>query len=101
MPQLPHAFKEITRTSYAADHLTGLRVEGGRHEVVLSGICPRCRHPFQFVHPLSGFRGLRPARPGDTYTVQVACLCAVEHPDCPEDDEGCGAYWVLLLRRSA
>ncbi|MFD3311949.1 hypothetical protein [Streptomyces sp. NPDC058656] len=100
MPRRPHPFEEITRPTYAEAHLAGLRIEGSRHEAVLSGVCPRCEHPFQYVHPLAGFRGLRRPRSRDTYSVQVACVCTEEHPGRPADDEGCGAYWILLLQRN-
>ncbi|MCL6671543.1 hypothetical protein [Streptomyces panaciradicis] len=95
----PDPFEETTRPGYAADHMAGLRIEGGRHEFVLSGVCPRCMHAFQYIHPLTGFRGLWPRQSRGTYSVQVACLCSEEHPGRPEDDEGCGAYWILLLQR--
>ena len=99
MPQLPHPFEEITDPGYAAAHHAGLRVEGTRHEAVLSGVCPRCEHPFQYVHPLTGFRVPWPSPSRDTFSVQVACVCTGEHPGRPDDDEGCGAYWILELRR--
>ena len=99
MPQPPKPFEEITHPAYAATHLAGLRIEGTRHEAVLSGTCPRCEHAFQYVHPLTGFRGPWPHRSRGTYSVQVACVCEEEHPGRPDDDEGCGAYWLLLLQR--
>jgi hypothetical protein len=97
VPPLP--FAEVTEPGYAERHTRGLRVAGTRSEAVLTGSCPRCGHVFQFVHPWRSYRSPR-RRPDGLHPVQVVCTCEGEHPGRPADEEGCGAYWLLYLRRS-
>ena len=101
MSQQSMPFAEVTESGYSADHLSGLSVEGSWKEVVLNGTCPRCAHTFQFVHPWRGFRSPLRQRPSGLLPVQVVCVCEEEHPGRPADDEGCGAFWIVLLRRDS
>jgi hypothetical protein len=94
-------FEEVTNSTYSTTHLSGLKIEGTWKEAVLSGTCPRCGHGFQFIHPWRTYRSLFQRRPDGLLPVQIACVCDEDHPGRPADDEGCGAYWNVLLRREA
>ena len=58
--------------------------------------CPRCRHE----HVLNLFRdqlwaGLDGA--GRSGEVDLRCECGFVHPDCPENEVGCGYRTVVLV----
>ncbi|MFD7028390.1 hypothetical protein ACFWAR_10195 [Streptomyces sp. NPDC059917] len=100
MTVLPYL--EVTAASYAASYTTGLRVTGTADGAVLSGACPRCACPFDFSYVRRVYRH-RPAggRAADVLQVPVLCVCETAHAGRPADEEGCGAYWNILLERTA
>ncbi|MFD9356013.1 hypothetical protein [Streptomyces sp. NPDC060031] len=100
MTVLPYL--EITAASYAASYTAGLRVTGTGDGAVLSGTCPRCACPFEFTYTRRVYRhGPVGGRSAHTVTVPVLCVCETGHAGRPVDEEGCGAYWNVLLERAA
>jgi hypothetical protein len=73
---------------------------------LLSGPCPQCRGEMRVLLPadvVKGARGIdwfRP-RPAPAATeaepVPIICECGLDHPGRPEGEDGCGAYWSLIL----
>ncbi|MEU6979395.1 MULTISPECIES: hypothetical protein [unclassified Streptomyces] len=99
MPLLP--YREVTDPSYADAYTAGLRVSDTRDGAVLSGSCPRCACPFDFSYTRRVFRYPRPGgRSAPAVTVPVLCVCEAPHEGRPADEEGCGAYWNVVLERS-
>ncbi|MET3987793.1 hypothetical protein [Streptomyces sp. PvR034] len=105
MTVLPYL--EVTAASYAASYTTGLRVTGTVDGAVLSGACPRCACPFDFSYIRRVYRhrpaGGRYAGGQDAHAlrVPVLCVCETAHAGRPAGEEGCGAYWNILLERTA
>ncbi|MER8048051.1 hypothetical protein [Streptomyces sp. NPDC094032] len=99
MPLLPYL--EVTAASYAVAYTAGLRVTGTRDGAVLSGWCPRCACPFDFTYTRRLFRHPRPGgRSARTVDVPVLCVCEAPHAGRPAEEEGCGAYWNVVLERT-
>ncbi|MEV7418586.1 hypothetical protein [Streptomyces sp. NPDC089919] len=94
MTQLP--YREVTAAAYAAAYTAGLRLTGTPDGAVLSGACPRCACPFDFTYVRRAYRH----RPGAPVTVPVLCVCDTPHTGRPPGEEGCGAYWNVLLERT-
>ena len=100
----PKPYEEITHPSFA-EQAASFQAVPTRGGVVLSGPCPRCGDPMDFPHVDSVVRsGLRlrphpvpPAATAET-VVPMICTCAVPHPGRPNDLDGCGAYWNVILR---
>jgi hypothetical protein len=86
----------------AASAFRPVPVIGG---VELVGSCPQCTDPmaFQFVEETyRGFRFGRRAAPAPAAdheeVIPMICTCEADHPGRPNEGEGCGAYWNLVLR---
>lgn len=94
MTVLPYL--EVTAASYAAAYTAGLLVTGTQDGAVLSGTCP-----FDLTYTRRVYRH-RPVadRSPHTVTVPVLCVCETAHEGRPADEEGCGAYWNVLLQRT-
>ncbi|MEU7017612.1 hypothetical protein [Streptomyces sp. NPDC046385] len=100
MPLLPYL--EVTAASYADAYTAGLQVTDTRDGAVLSGSCPRCACPFDFTYTRRVFRYPRPGgRYAPAVTVPVLCVCETPHEGRPADEEGCGAYWNVVLERTS
>ncbi|MFF0430666.1 hypothetical protein ACFYU9_00355 [Streptomyces sp. NPDC004327] len=99
MTVLPYL--EVTAAGYAAAYTARLRMTDTADGVVLSGTCPRCACPFDFTYTRRVYRD-RPAggRSAHTVTVPVLCVCETHHEGRPDEEEGCGAYWNVLLERT-
>ncbi|MFY1632867.1 hypothetical protein ACN27F_06180 [Solwaraspora sp. WMMB335] len=106
----PIPYREMTDPGYAqaaAQSFTVTEVSLGT--LVLRGPCPRCHAVIDIplVHEI--FRSSRllinpnpPAyRPGprDEYVEPMMCTCVDAHPDRPDDQYGCGAYWTLTITK--
>ncbi|MER7764038.1 hypothetical protein [Streptomyces sp. NPDC097619] len=99
MTALPYL--EVTDAAYAPAYVTGLRRDDTADGAVLTGTCPRCGCAFAFTYTRRVFRHPRP-RSGrvDGATVPVLCVCGSPHEGRPEGEEGCGAYWNVVLERA-
>ena len=92
-------FLEATDSSFAEQALSFevLSVEGA---VFLRGSCPRCGDRMEFAHFARTYRGVgrwhRSARDRSSI-VTVVCTCARDHPGRPTSQDGCGAYWNVIL----
>ncbi|MFD5517266.1 hypothetical protein [Streptomyces sp. NPDC127066] len=102
----PEPYEEITRPSFA-ERAASFQAVPTRGGVVLKGPCPRCGDPMDFPYVDSVVRSWlrrrpRPEPPTATATeetvVPMICTCAVPHPGRPDDLDGCGAYWNVILR---
>ncbi|MFH0240950.1 hypothetical protein ACGRHY_00575 [Streptomyces sp. HK10] len=92
----PVPYREETEDRYADDYASGLRVLSADNEsVVLSGRCPRCGCACTYLHVRRVFRRIR-REPRERW-VPVMCTCAADHPGRPAGEEGCGAYWNVVL----
>ncbi|MEV8451277.1 hypothetical protein AB0467_01420 [Streptomyces sp. NPDC052095] len=100
-PALP--YQEVTEPGYPASYTTDLAVEPTGDGAVLTGTCPRCRCTTVYTWTRSVVRAAPRTGSGHAGTglvpVPVLCVCATEHPGRPDDEEGCGAYWNILLER--
>ncbi|CAL9276906.1 hypothetical protein ACFC5H_17275 [Streptomyces rochei] len=95
----PVPYREVTEDHYAPTYTAEVTVTPVDAEsVVLSGRCPRCRCPAVFLHAPRTFRAA-PRRAGRS-DIPVICTCTTPHPDRPEDETGCGAYWNVRLERA-
>ncbi|MFF1644904.1 hypothetical protein [Streptomyces sp. NPDC058240] len=97
-------YDEVTEPGYPASYTAGLRIEATGDGAVLTGTCPRCHCATVYTWTRSVVRAApRTGRPRRTGTglvpVPVLCVCTTEHPGRPGDEEGCGAYWNILLER--
>ncbi|WBB67345.1 hypothetical protein [Micromonospora sp. WMMD812] len=93
----PLPYAEVTDDGYAARAAQTFTVREFGPAVLLSGDCPRCRHPITcpIVDEVYKHDG-PPAPAGGDYRT-VLCTCDAAHPGQPAALSGCGAYWTLLL----
>ncbi|MFF9568693.1 hypothetical protein [Streptomyces sp. NPDC014685] len=97
-------YEEVTEPGYPAAYTAGLLVEPTGDGAVLTGTCPRCHCATVYTWTRSVVRSaprvVRSGHPGTRLVpVPVLCVCRTEHPGRPGDEEGCGAYWNILLER--
>ncbi|WP_143631415.1 hypothetical protein [Streptomyces thermovulgaris] len=94
----PVPYHETTEERYAGEYTTGLRILSVDDEsVVLSGRCPRCGCACTYLYTHRSFR--RPRRGLREQRIPVICTCSTDHPGRPDGEEGCGAYWNVLLEQ--
>ncbi|TDC28597.1 hypothetical protein E1211_27580 [Micromonospora sp. 15K316] len=92
---LPYA--EVTDDGYAVRAAETFTVREFGPALLLSGDCPRCRHPVTFPVVDHVYRHGSAIPPGDPGYRTVLCTCDAEHPGRPAGPAGCGAYWTLRL----
>lgn len=97
-------YEEVTEPGYPATYTQDLLIEPTGDGVVLTGTCPRCRCMTVYTWTRSVVRaasrtGRRRRAGAGLVPVPVLCVCASDHPGRPGDEEGCGAYWNILLER--
>ncbi|MET9915522.1 hypothetical protein ABZZ04_00310 [Streptomyces sp. NPDC006435] len=95
-------YEEVTEPGYPAAYTAGLLIEPTGDGAVLTGTCPRCHCATVYTWTRSVVRSaprvVRSGTPGTGLVpVPVLCVCRTEHPGRPGDEEGCGAYWNILL----
>lgn len=97
-PQPVIKFEEVTSDEFARK-ATSFEVKVRRDGALLSGICPRCGDPMEFVHVQRVYRGSprRNRESNGATVIPVMCTCEGDHAGRPKDEQGCGAYWNLLL----
>lgn len=66
-------------------------------DVRVVGPCPRCHGSMTYTWPLVVVRQLTVAAPNQL-RITVWCKCLGAHAGAGEN-EGCGAYWTLLVER--
>ncbi|MEU6367274.1 hypothetical protein ABZ876_16440 [Streptomyces sp. NPDC046931] len=92
-------YRETTAGDFAARYTSGLRIVSADADVaVFSGRCPRCGCDFTYTHTGRVFRS--PRRAPSPAQVPVICTCTADHPGRPPGEEGCGAYWNIILERA-
>ena len=97
----PVPFKIVTDDAYAVAFAATCTPSETRRGVQLTGTCPRCGHPMDFLVPTSVYQ--RPVRAvlNTNQPEPVLCTCTAPHPGTPAGEEGCGAYWNVELTESA
>ncbi|WP_204003022.1 hypothetical protein [Micromonospora lutea] len=93
----PLPYAEVTDEGYATEVAETFSVRQFGPAVLLSGDCPRCRHPI--TCPIVGevYRREAPAPSIDPGYRTLLCGCAGDHPSRPDGLTGCGAYWTVTL----
>lgn len=65
---------------------------------LLTGPCPRCRHPIS--KELTDQIGVGLAAPNEPIQVRVTCTCGEVHPGAPAGaPSGCGAWGTVIIER--
>ncbi|KUN79275.1 hypothetical protein [Streptomyces griseoruber] len=73
-------------------------VRHARRYLVASGPCPRCNAHLEIPIVTEAVRALGNGGPASGGTeVPMYCECEGEHPGRPDGEEGCGAYWLLVV----
>jgi hypothetical protein len=93
----PIPYKETTEDGYAAAFAASASATPIRRGVLLSGACPRCGDRMEFPVVTEIFQTAGSGPGGDDADSPLLCTCLTAHPDRPEDEEGCGAYWNIRL----
>lgn len=108
-PGEPIEYREVTSDAFAAgvSLFTAVPIPGG---VSLTGPCPRCGHAMEDLHltvvflcppsPPSVVSQPRHSAGEEPAPVHMVCTCSVLHPGCPEGEDGCGAYWNVMVGRA-
>ncbi|MFD6425406.1 hypothetical protein [Streptomyces sp. NPDC060198] len=94
----PLPYREVTEDHYAQDYTGDLRILAVDDEsAVLAGRCPRCGCAFTYLHTRRTFRSARLPRGPQ---IPVMCTCTTGHPLRPSGEEGCGAFWNVVVERT-
>src|SRR4051812_8563568 len=95
----PVDYEETTADDYAEMFVDSATPSKTRRGVLLSGTCPRCNDRMDYPIVTEVFQsptdGSQPA--AATNETPLLCTCKVAHPKRPADEEGCGAYWNIVL----
>jgi hypothetical protein len=98
----PKPFVMITAEHYGSTFAAGCEVSSTARGFRLSGQCPRCEDEMSYDRVMRYFKASRrgavvatPSRAESDGLVRVLCTCKEDHPGCPDDDQGCGAYWTV------
>ena len=93
-------YKEVTEPDFGASAADAFSVVSIRGGVILRGSCPRCGDLMEFPYVERVYRGLggQAQQAGQLGVVQMVCTCTAQHPRRPEGEEGCGAYWNVVLQ---
>lgn len=83
---------------------TALRVHPDRpwltRQFHVSGACPSCYGPIDFISPvrvaIGGSPGLR-GQGAKERSLTVQCNCELDHPGRPAGETGCGQSFVLVI----
>ncbi|MFI6264176.1 hypothetical protein [Micromonospora sp. NPDC051006] len=93
----PLPYAEVTDDGYAVWAAETFTAREYGPAVLLSGDCPRCRHPSTYPVVEHVYKHVAPSPSDDPGYRTVLCACEAEHPARPAGLTGCGAYWTLLL----
>ncbi|MXM62171.1 hypothetical protein GR925_01565 [Streptomyces sp. HUCO-GS316] len=95
----PVSYEESSSQEYsqrAADRFELVR--HARRYLVASGPCPRCNAHLDIPVVTEAVRRLgNGALASGATEVPMYCVCEGEHQGRPDGEEGCGAYWLLVL----
>ena len=96
----PLPFRKVSEAMYGTDFAKTCTAHQTRRGVQLTGTCPRCGEPMDYLILTRVF--LSPgAAVAATQQRTVLCTCGTTHPDTPAGEEGCGAYWNVELSETA
>lgn len=94
-------YEEITEDGYGDAFARAARAKETRRGVMLDGDCPRCagRMSYPLVNQLfrSPLPPGAPVPPAGAEVVPIICTCPEGHPERPNGELGCGAYWNITL----
>ncbi|MEV1330038.1 hypothetical protein AB0J20_10730 [Micromonospora costi] len=93
----PLPYAEVTDDGYAARAAETFTAREFGPAVLLSGDCPRCRHPITVPVVDEVYRHEVAGAGDDPGYRTLLCTCEADHPARPAGLSGCGAYWTLLL----
>lgn len=87
---IPYMVERVVIDSVCAAQWSGARAGALMN---LSGPCPRCEHPApnQASLQVTALEAVAPAP--DHLTVDLQCTCQEQHPQRPDDAQGCGRSW--------
>lgn len=105
MEQQMQPYEEVTDVAYGEHVASTFEVQSPQPgSLVLTGACPRCQHPMEFLitnQVVKRWRPLRtrtaPVAEPETTDEPMMCTCAADHADRPDDYVGCGAYWNVKV----
>ncbi|WP_125523893.1 hypothetical protein [Streptomyces sp. WAC 05379] len=95
------SYKEITEDGYGDAFARDARATPTRRGVRVDGDCPRCAGQMSYPLVDKVFRSPSPlgtqVPTTDPNVVAILCTCPEDHPDQPDGEKGCGAYWNITL----
>lgn len=97
-------FGEVTSDDYAATFTGGCTAVPTSRGHVLRGTCPRCGDSMDFLVVTEVWQSITTATPpaespsSTQDEVPLLCTCSAPHPGRPADEEGCGAFWNIVVR---
>lgn len=100
-PSVP--FEEVTSDDYAQVFARGCTAVPTSRGHLLQGRCPRCGDPMDFLVVTEVWQNITTATASaeDTSSpsdeLPLLCTCSQLHPGRPTDEEGCGAYWNVVV----
>jgi hypothetical protein len=111
----PLEYQEITKDEYAEQAARTFTVTKiARHELLLTGPCPRCAAVVQIpvvtgvyktFRGFAAFEWMKPQAVKQPVSAvreePCVCTCDEAHPNRPAGHTGCGAQWQLRLTESA
>jgi hypothetical protein len=98
-------YAETTKKEYAKWAAVTFKVTEEGDATMLSGFCPQCHGAIEiwlFDEVVRDWfprfrRGARRDVAPEPQGEPMICTCKLDHPDRPPGNEGCGAYWNMVL----